>query len=78
MKTKCSPKIAKKFTPLQLKMWNAFYETFNDDVNLPPMKFTKEQVSVIAHNMACQSVWLLDRVGVIRGKKKTTTLKEVL
>lgn len=60
---KCSPKIWKKFDKRQKLLWKAFYNRFRAELRTsngvggrPYM--SRPQNDVIAHNLACEAVWV--------------------
>jgi len=59
---KCSPKIWRKFSPLEKLIWKDMYEAFIFEVNFPPEWMRtedKKKREVVAHNLACEAVWTL-------------------
>jgi len=72
-KTKCAPKIYRKFSNQQRLVWNHLYREFNEVSNFPPLakneKYSQEHIEVTAHNMACQAAWELARLNIIDGRK---------
>ena len=61
-KGKCAPLLWAKMSKLEQKVWADLYETFIFDGNFPPEwteKKQHEQRDVVAHNHACQALWLL-------------------
>jgi ABC-type uncharacterized transport system YnjBCD substrate-binding protein len=55
-KYNCAPKIWAKFSEVEQKLWNYWFESINN-VNLYPKGVTKEMTEVTAHNIACLIVW---------------------
>lgn len=53
---KCAPKIWKKFKPRQKRLWHAFYKRFLVELNV--LKDGSRNCPVIAHNLACEAVWV--------------------
>ena len=67
----CAAKIWKKFLVADKNLWLALYERFLVKENYPPYLSRvvagagpkdKDMIEVIAHNLACEAVWLLNRV----------------
>jgi hypothetical protein len=75
-KTKCAPKIYRKFSNQQRLVWNHLYREFNEVSNFPPLakneKYSQEHIEVTAHNMACQAAWELARLNIIEGRTRST------
>jgi hypothetical protein len=72
--TSCSPKIWKKFTAQQQSAWECLFTVFNVVENFPPLpknqKYDGQHIAVVAHNMACNAIWELARLEIIKGKRK--------
>lgn len=61
MKTPCVPKIWAKLNPFQREMWLDFYRAFSEEYNFHPKhQPNKEQMHVVAHNMACNAIWVMN------------------
>jgi hypothetical protein len=58
-KSKCAPKIWKKYNANQKRLWNLFYAEFTEEMNYPSELWgnsSRKQREVIAHNLACGAV----------------------
>lgn len=62
----CAPKIWKKFSVYEKKMWAMFYEAFKQPHNYPNQN--KKDMDVIAHNHACQAIWEMEHRNCNLGK----------
>lgn len=61
-KSKCSPAIWKKFSRAEKVLWNDLYRMFlfpeNFHTDWVGKEFAKQR-HVVAHNLACETVWYL-------------------
>jgi hypothetical protein len=58
-KSKCAPKIWKKYNATQKRLWNLFYSEFIEEMNYPSELWgnsSRKQREIIAHNLACGAV----------------------
>lgn len=58
-KSKCAPKIWKKYNANQKRLWNLFYSEFIEEMNYPSELWgnsSRKQREIIAHNLACGAV----------------------
>lgn len=70
LSSQCSPTIWKKMSEENKELWSILFDVFFDKSNFPPgwdSNLDCERQSVVAHNLACQAIWLLD------SKKKRKT-----
>ncbi|MDD5060656.1 MAG: hypothetical protein PHN44_00025 [Candidatus Marinimicrobia bacterium] len=74
----CAPKIWKKLSMAQQKMFTDLNQIFVDELTLlmtqksPNGKFApiiSGNTQVAAHNLACEAVWELARQSIIEGRK---------
>jgi hypothetical protein len=58
-KSKCAPKIWKKYNANQKRLWILFYSEFIEEMNYPSELWgnsSRKQREIIAHNLACGAV----------------------
>jgi hypothetical protein len=62
----CAPKIWKKFSVYEKKMWTLFYESFKQPYAYADQ--SKQDRDTIAHNHACQAIWEMEHRNADLGK----------
>ena len=65
---KCAPALWGKMSKIEQTLWADFYETFIFEGNFPPGWEDEKKRDVVAHNLACQAVWLLKSYIIPKGK----------
>lgn len=56
----CPKRIWNKFSIHQAVIYNEMYEDFNQSLFFPPeWSKDKDKIEVVAHNMACETAWML-------------------
>lgn len=71
----CAPRIWKKFSVYEKKMWMLFYEDFKDPINYIRQKqIDAKEREIIAHNLATQAIWTMQKRNASLGSSNPNEL----
>lgn len=71
----CAPRIWKKFSVYEKKMWTLFYEDFKEPINYIRQKqIDAKEREIIAHNLATQAIWTMQKRNAALGNSNPNEL----